>query len=85
MGKRKKENKWSAMKKQSAHNYEYPLPNGLCLDDAPPLLQAGKVVLAKLCSIFVKLMQGKSPSSARDAPKLFLGEKVLMVTKLARE
>ena len=38
-------------------NCEYPLRNGLCLDDARPLLQAGKVVLAKLCSMFVELTQ----------------------------
>ncbi len=46
----------SSIKKRPS-NYEYPLRNGLCLDDARPLLQAGKVVLARLCSIFVELTQ----------------------------
>ncbi len=40
-----------------AHNCEYPLRNGLRLDDARPLLQADLVVLATLCSIFVELTQ----------------------------
>jgi hypothetical protein len=38
-------------------NCEYPLRNGLCSDAARPLLQAGIVVLVKLCSIFVELTQ----------------------------
>jgi|JI102314DRNA_FD_contig_91_1028359_length_434_multi_2_in_0_out_0_1 hypothetical protein len=41
----------------SSPNCEYPLRNGLCSDAARPLLQAGLVVLATLCSIFVELTQ----------------------------